>query len=274
MTEQWGDFCQFIPHLDWGRPRTERRTLELTENIISVLHGKVSEWNSSADTATGLLEGMGVETQPVDFRFGQVMTQLQRWMIFGAATQRPLIFLGTSHNGHDVRTFHRKPKTIQHPLGALVTPSELADFLINGPVRTQHFWIDPAAIGDVLGGSWNVHLRTRMPLTPSTVGYAERMTLSKNYLDIGEEALSDPPGAMRKYAIPYSVGFVQEIAVAYQSRRRWLLSRNSQLAAQILHDVWQQEAYLPANASTRTPRILPNRSCYLDGGGGGKRCQV
>ena len=156
--------CRFIPHLDWGRPRTERRTLELRENIISSLHGKVAEWNDSAYTATGLLAGLGIKPRPLDFRFCQVTTQLRRWMICGAATQRPLIFSGTAHNGQEVRTFHRKVKTLQPPIGVLVKPYELADFIINGAVCTQHFWIDSAAIGDVRGGSWGVFLSARKSL--------------------------------------------------------------------------------------------------------------
>ena len=110
LPNQWGAFCQFIPHLDWGRIRTERRTFRLTENIISSTHGKVAEWNASSYTATGMLEGLGVKTQPADFRFGQVMTQFRRWMICGAALQRPLIFLGTAHTGQVVRSFHHKLK--------------------------------------------------------------------------------------------------------------------------------------------------------------------
>ena len=153
--------------------------------------------------------------------------------------------MGTAHTGKGVWTFHHKLETLQPPIGVLVTPSELADFRIAGPVWAQHFWVDSAAIGDLLLGRWNVFLRTKKPLTLPTIGYATGMTMVARYLDIDEEAAKDPPGTMRKYATPYSLGLVQEIAATDQSRRYRLLSRNSQIAAQSLHDVWQTEVYFP-----------------------------
>ena len=66
------------------------------------------------------------------------------------------------------------------------------------------------------------------------------MKLAAKYIEIDEEAASDPLGALRKYAIPYSVGIAQEILVADQGRRFRLLSRNSQLGARSLRDVRQQ----------------------------------
>ena len=160
------------------------------------------------------------------------------------------------------------------PDRSLVTPSELVDFMINGQARTQHRWIDSAAIGDVLGGSCDVFLCPRNPLTLAAVGYAAGMTLAAKYLGMGEEAAAGPPGAMRWYASPYSVEIAQAIADPGKTRRYRQSIRNSQLDAQSLHDVWQQEAYLPAKASTRTHRLSPNRSCCLAVGDGWKRCRV
>ena len=120
-----------------------------------------------------MLEGLGVKTQPVDFRFGQMASQLQRWILRGGGTtQMPLIFLGAARDGHEVGDFQHQLKNIQHPIGVLVSPSDLAEVRINGPLRTQHFLIDSAAIGDVIGGSWGVFLCTRKPLILPTVGYA------------------------------------------------------------------------------------------------------
>ena len=91
--------------------------MELTWNIISFLQWEVAGRNAPAYTAAGLLEGLVVETSPVDFRFGQVTTQLQRWAICGAATKRPLVFAGTAHDGKEARTFHRRLKTLQRLIG-------------------------------------------------------------------------------------------------------------------------------------------------------------
>ena len=91
------------------------------------------------------------------------------------------------------------------------------------------------------------------------------MTLATKYLDIDEEAVMGPPVTMRKYAIPYSLGIVQEIAVADQIRRFMLLSRNSQLEAQSLRDVWQHEVYLPAKATTRTHPTLADHIVLFGG---------
>ena len=209
LPEQWASFSGFTPHLDWGEVRIERKEVDLTESAIAFSHGKVAEWNASSYTVTGVLDGLGLETQPVDFRFGQVAAQLQRWLVCGQAGQKPLIFMGTSHTGQEVMTFHHRRKTLQPPIVVLVTPSELAEFRISWPVWTQRFWIDSAPIGDLLGGSWNVFLCARAPLAFSTVGYTTGMTLETKYADIDEEASPGPIGTINKYDIPYSMGLVR-----------------------------------------------------------------
>ena len=195
---QWASFSGFIPHLAWGRVRIERKDVALTESIIASLHGKVADRNSSAYKVAGMLGGLGLKTQPVDFRFGQVAAQLQRRWVFGKAGQKPLIFLGTAHTGQEVRTFHHQLKTLQPPIGVLTTPSELEEFRISGPVWTQHLWIDSDSIGAVLGGSWNVFLCTRKPPVVSTAGYTTGMTLATKYADIDEEAAPGPIGTINK----------------------------------------------------------------------------
>ena len=142
--------------MDGERVRIERKDIELTGSTIAFLHGKVAEWNASSYAATGMLDGLGAKTQPIDFRSGQLMAQLQRWSVCGEDGQRPLIFLGTPHTGQEVRTPRHRLKTLQPPIGVLVTPSASAEFRISGPVWTQHFWKYSASVGDVLGGSWNV----------------------------------------------------------------------------------------------------------------------
>ena len=151
--------------------------------------------------------------------------------------------MATAHIGHEVGAFHHQLGNIQPPIGVLVTPSELAEFRINGPLRTQHFWVDPLEVGDVLGLRWGVFMCTSNPLTLSTVGYAAGMTIAAKYVDIDEEASMSPPGTLRKYAIPCSIVIEQEIIATDQSRRFRIISRNIQLAVQRMHDAWQQDIY-------------------------------
>ena len=94
-------------------------------------------------------------------------------------------------------------------------------------------------------GCWNVILRTRMPSVLSTVGCAAGMTLAGRYLEMDDEAELGPPVTLRSYDIPYSIGMVQKIVVADQARSFRLMSRNSQLSDQILHDVWRQGICFP-----------------------------
>ena len=265
LPEQWEAPSRCIPHLDWERVRKERGTLELTEGIIAFLHGKVAEWNSSDYTVTGILEGLGIKTRPVDFRFGQFTSQLQRWAVCGETAQRPLILFGTSHTGHEVRDFHHQLETTHHPIGVSVTPSELAELGINGPLWTQHCWVDSAAIGDVRGGRWNVFSCTRKPMALSTVGYAAGMTLAAKYADIYEEAAAGPPGAVRKYAIPYSIGTAQEILATDQGGRFRILSRNSQLSAQSFsRRVATRNIYWPARLKTRAQQNLAEQISHME----------
>ena len=70
---------------------------------------------------------------------------------FGVTAQRPLIFLGTARTGNEMRTFHHQLTVAQHPVGALITPSDLAEARITNPMWTQHFWIDAPTVGNVIG---------------------------------------------------------------------------------------------------------------------------
>ena len=93
------------------------------------------------------------------------------------------------------------------------------------PVWAQHFWIDSASIGDVLGGRWGAFLRTRGPIVLTTVGYPTGMAMATKYTEIEEEAAPDPIGTEAKYDIPYSTGLAQEIAISDQGRRYRLMIR-------------------------------------------------
>lgn len=61
------------------------------------------------------------------------------------------------------------------------------------------------------------------------------------------------------------MGLVQAIVIADQGRRYRLLSRNSQLTAQSLHDVWQQELYLPIKTATQKRPNLGERIAIFGG---------
>ena len=224
----------------------------LTEDIITFPIGRLAERNPSSFTVAGVLEGLGIRVPPLDFRFAQVVSQLKGWSTFGLSAQRPLFSMGTEHTGRGIRSFHHQLKKIQPHVGISITPSEIVESWANIPMRARHFWIDSSAVGDVLGGCWDVFHCTRMTPVLSTVWYAAGMTLAARYEEMIDGSEPGPPGALRRYAIAYAEGAVQEIATLAQVRSFRVLSRNSQLAAKSLCDVWKQEIFPPVRKTTQT----------------------
>ena len=75
--------------------------------------------------------------------------------------------------------------------------------------------------------------------------FTQGTTLASRYESLGKPASPDPEGRRVNYAAPYSIGVVQEILTIESSRERRILSRNSQLAARSLADIWQRGQLLP-----------------------------
>ena len=205
MPEIWKNSKTFVPHLEWDRPREQRAPLELTDEIISTFAtGRVVERNASDYTVTWLLEGLVVRVHPMDPRFSPVVGEFQNWPRGSTLAKRPLMMMGEAHSGHELRSFHTLLGEIQPPIAVLVTPSEVVLASISSPLWAQHLWIDSSAICGVLGGSWNVFVRTRRPLklsvssTESTCG----TTIAPRYEQMGRVAENDPPGRQVWYSPP------------------------------------------------------------------------
>ena len=224
------------------------------------------EWNGSSYAVTGRLEGLGVRVHPTDQRFSSVIEKLQNWMHLTKLTKRPLMILGTAQSGLEIRSFHTLLGRIQPPVAILVTPSEVTSDMAT-PLWTQHFWIDSPAIGDVLGGSWNVYLRTRRTstLTGPAIKSLRGATIASRYEQLGRIADPDPPGRQVWYSLPYSVGVLREISTLYRGRECRVLSRNSHLAAQSLNDIWQYELQLPRFEDTGEHPTLTDQIVVFGG---------
>ena len=74
--DQWWDFRQFAPHLGWGRIRPQRPPLDLTEDIVNSIKGKVSVRGAPTYTVTGALEGVAIKAHLLAYRVTQVASQL------------------------------------------------------------------------------------------------------------------------------------------------------------------------------------------------------
>ena len=170
----WKDFKTFIPKLDWNRARKLEEPLELAEEILDFLRGKVTEWNPASFTATGFLEGLGIRVHPMEYRFAAVVSQLSRWLEWAPIAVKPLIFLGSAHTGHEVLMFQKHLSKLMAAVAILVTPSGITGEFVSNQLRTQHFWVDSSMMGDVLGGCWDVLLRTRNPM---------KLTIAPNLVD-------------------------------------------------------------------------------------------
>lgn len=88
---------KFRPPPRLGRLREQMPKLEFTGDVITASNGKVSERNASAYAITGVLEGIGMRAQPVDFMIGQVDSQLQRLLSWGGDAETADLF-GNSPN--------------------------------------------------------------------------------------------------------------------------------------------------------------------------------
>ena len=250
----WGAFRNFIPHLDWEGWSQHAEPTELTDAIITFLRGEVTEWNPSRFAVTGFLEGLGIPVRPMEYRFTSVVTQLARWLEWAPAAVKPLIFLRVAHTGHEVLLFQKHLSKLLSPAAVLVTPSEITGSCVSNQLRMQHFWIDSSTMGGAVGGCWDVFLCARKPLklTIAQCHRADGVTLAGRYEFIGRPEEVDPPGRRLSYSIPYSVGMVQEVVILDRALEFRVLSRNSQLAAQSLADIWQLDLHLPLFAATQT----------------------
>ena len=84
-----------------------------------------------------------------------------------------------------------------------------------------------------------------MKLTSEPNLLSQGATLASRYESLGTRASTDPEGRKVNYATPYSVGVVQEVITLESSRELRILSRNIQLAAQSLADIWQRDLLPP-----------------------------
>ena len=90
-------------------------------------------------------------------------------------------------------------------------------------------------------------------------------TLANRYESLGKIAAPDPAGRLANYAVPYSIGVVQEIVAIESSRERRALSRNSQLASRSLSDIWQRELLLPLEAGPNARPTLTDQIVIFGG---------
>lgn len=130
------------------------------------------------------------------------------------------------------------------------------------PGWTHRYWVDSSVYGDVVGGRWDICLKTHTPLKLqcATGGFSMENTIGGQYLRLSQTSADDPDGLRRTYAIPYSVGSAQEIATMAHDRERRVLSGHIQLDDQSLNDIWRQELNLPEFISTAKPNTIEEKS--------------
>ena len=116
--------------------------------------------------------------------------------------------MGSAHTGHEVMLSQRKLRTVTAPVAILVTPSEITGAFETDNLWSQHFWADSSTTGDVLGGSWNVFVCTRLSLKlaiePNLV--TQGTTLANRYDSLGKTAAPDPEGRRANYSALIPLG--------------------------------------------------------------------
>ena len=177
------------------------------------------------------------------------------------------MLLGTAHAEREIQVHRQHFREIQHPVDITVTPSEITATQMGNKLRTHHFWIDSSAMGDVLWGG--VGMFSMRETSTYVIGdpsdSAMGRALEARYDQMGRPSETDPPGRRLKYCLPYSVGIAQAILARGKSRESRSPSRNCQLAAQRLNDIWQRELQLPMFAETQTCPSLPDRIVIFGG---------
>ena len=135
------------------------------------------------------------------------------------------------------------------------------------PLRTHRYWVDSSVYGDVIGGCRDILLTThaQLKLQCSASGFSMGGKIDGQYLRLDLTAAEAPDGMRRTYTIPHNVGSVQEIITPTHHRERRALSRQRQLAAQSLDDIWQQELDLPNFVSTAHPPRLKDQIVICGG---------
>ena len=89
--------------------------------------------------------------------------------------------------------------------------------------------------------------------------------LTGRYEFLGKTADADHEGRRASYAIPYSIGVVQEVIILDRSQEMRVLSRNSQLASQSLADIWRRELQLPLVTGTDTRPSMTDQIVFFGG---------
>ena len=227
----------------------------------------MAEWNPSGFTATGFVEGTGILAHPAEYRFTSVVTQLAQWLEWAPVAVKPRIFLGSAHTGHEVSLFQKHLTKLMEPVAILVTPSEITGAYVSNQLRTQHFWIDSPTMGDVIGGCWDVFLRTRTPM---------KLTIVQNPIAWGDRVGGSirvhratcrrrPTGGKTQLRHPIFYWSGHEVVILDRSREFRVLGSNSHIAAQSLADIWQRGLHLPLFAATHTRPSMTDQIVIFGG---------
>ena len=152
------------------RGREKRAPSELAGEIATFLTGREVGRNASCFSANGVLEGLSLRAHPLGCRFSSIARAwggcLRNWLRGALLTKRPIAAMGASHSDHEVRSHRPISGRIQPAVAVLMTPPEVVA-ATTSPMWTQHIWIDSLAIGEDLGGRWDVLLRARRGLNIS-----------------------------------------------------------------------------------------------------------
>lgn len=84
---------------------------------------------------------LGLSTSPIEYRFKTAIQRLAPWLSWAPAAQRPIILIGTAHNGNESRQFHCVMKRSRPQVVISTTPSGIIGN-IDLPGWAHRYWID------------------------------------------------------------------------------------------------------------------------------------
>ena len=125
LPDIWADFRPLPPHLDWGRSRYQISPRALPKKSLNSSKGRAVGVECVVFHRNRTSGGSGVS----EFTRCDIVAQRRSrvwqsgWNGRLLLVMRPIIFLGTSHTGHEILTFQKHLGKMKTPIAPLVTPS-------------------------------------------------------------------------------------------------------------------------------------------------------
>ena len=124
----------------------------------------VGEWNGSNFAPLYVAQRLGFQAVSINSRLAPDNESDFDVRIPRATNEINDVVIGTSKSVRECLAWFDSVRIHQPEVSIFVTNSEISPDRLAELVVTQHYWIDSFCLGDVLGGAWNVFVKSAIPL--------------------------------------------------------------------------------------------------------------